>query len=250
MIPGGAVMVAGALFILGACLVAAGLLLWWLWRQYCAYRGRPRPPLHGGVLALVMLVSVYPIFVGVTLAGSYIHDIQQARYDLFWKKRRFFVLREAQQLGEIRVPAGSLINREDPREPGTDEDSPIPLTTVTAVRLAQPQRIAGVLANAFEVSPTVIELAEPYVFAREDGSEESCKAGWLATFTPPPDLLAIFQAWPPDWSPDTFQPSRWQFQDCFESDHPIWLLMLDGEQERVVEGLDDVPMPGSVGEHR
>ncbi len=236
MIPGGGAMVAGFLILYAAIAVAAWLLGWWLWRQWRAYQGRPRPPLPGWVLLLVVIVSAFPIFTGVTLAGILWQDIQHERQEMRWKQRRNVELREARVFGEITLPAGTLLNRREPQIPGT-EDSPITLDDVTRVRLPQAQLIAGVKVIAFQTAPALLELAEPHVFVGEAGMEEgqavSCEAGWLATFTVPPELEPDFDQGPSVLPAETFQPSRWRFKNCFAGD-PIRVVVLrDGEEVSV-----------------
>lgn len=236
MLPGGVVMVAGYLMLYGAIAVGGGLVAWCLWRQWRAFQGRPRRPLPGWAVALAAILSIYPIFTGVTLLGILWSDRQHERQEMRWKPRRDVELREARQYGEITLPAGSVLNRIERQIPGT-EDDPVDLDGVTALRLPQPQRIAGVQAIALHPMPATLELAEPHVFHPLEGPEKgqavNCGAGWLVEFTVPPELEAGSDEWQHGMPAAWFQPSRWRFKRCFLSD-PIRVVVLRDGVEMVV----------------
>ena len=114
------------------------------------------------------------------LIGMAIRDIKSQRAEDRWNQRSYLTLDEAKPLGEITLPKGSWVNRQEPRLPGT-EDSPITMDGVTAVRFPQPQSVAGVPIIAFEVLPPVMELAGAHTFTRPTGQRVHCEAGWLVS---------------------------------------------------------------------
>lgn len=116
-------------------------------------------------------------------------DIKSQRAEDRWNQRSYLTLDEAKPLGEITLPKGSWVNRQEPRLPGT-EDSPITMDGVTAVRFPQPQSVAGVPIIAFEVLPPVMELAGAHTFTRPTGQRVHCEAGWLVSFSLPSDRPA------------------------------------------------------------
>lgn len=236
MIPGGVVMVAGYLLIYGALLVGGVLLTWWLWRQWRAFQGRPRRALPGWALLLVVIVSVYPIFIAVTLGSITLSDMQHERQEMRWKKRRNVELSESRPYGEITLPAGTVLNRIEHQIPGT-EDSPISLDGVTQVRLPHPQTIAGAPTIAFHPAPATLELAQDHEFSYADGEHKgeivTCEAGWLVVFDAPAERELETDLWEFGLPAAFFQPSRWRFKNCFSSS-PIRVVILRHGTEMVV----------------
>lgn len=240
MIPGGGGAAAAASLILMLAVLMAGVLAsWWLWRHWCARQGRPRPPLSwtGRILAGAMLV--YVVLCATLLAEVFIRDALSDRRELRWKARQYLTLSSPQPFGEIILPAGSLVNREEPRIPGT-ENSPITFERVTAVRLPRPLLVEGVAWQAFRVSPAVVELAEPASFrvleGEDAGQMQHCEAGWLVTFHTPDAPSETVSA---ETAP-VFQPSRWRFRSCFDGG-PLWVVTLRDGYEMSVSSVPDTP---------
>lgn len=172
---------AGLLALLLALLLTGILLTWWGWRYASARCGRPRPPLSWGGYLLASALAVYPVACALMLIGMAIQDIKSQRAEERWNQRSYLTLDEAKPFGEITLPKGSWVNRQEPRLPGT-EDSPITMDGVTAVRFPQPQSVAGVPIIAFEVLPPVMELAKRahlYPPERPKGALRSRLAGHL-----------------------------------------------------------------------
>ncbi|MGG1979979.1 hypothetical protein ABFY53_01380 [Serratia nematodiphila] len=181
--------VAGLLALLLALLLAGILLAWWGWRYAAARCGRPRPPLSWGGYLLASALAIYPVAFALMLIDIAIQDLKSQRAEERWNRRSYLTLEAAKPFGEITLPKGSWVNRQEPRQPGT-EDSPITMNGVTAVRFPQPQSVAGVPIIAFEVLPPVMELADAHTFTRPTGQMAHCEAGWLVSFSLPPDKPA------------------------------------------------------------
>ena len=167
------------------------------------------------------------------LIGMAIQDIKSQRAEDRWNQRSYLTLDEAKPLGEITLPKGSWVNRQEPRLPGT-EDSPITMDGVTAVRFPQPQSVAGVPIIAFEVLPPVMELAGAHTFTRPTGQRVHCEAGWLVSFSLPSDRPAPqWEEWQAGLPAAAFRPSGWAFRECF-SGSPIAVLTLHNGEVRVL----------------
>lgn len=246
MIPGGAGAAAAAaiLIVMLAVLMAVGLGGWWLWWHWCARQGRPRPPLSWTSRILAGVMLVYVLLCATLLAEIFISDALSERRELRWKARQYLTLSSPQPFGEIILPAGSLVNREEPRIPGT-ENSPISFDRVTAVRLPHPLSVAGVAWQAFRVDPAVVELAEPATFrvleGEHAGQVQHCEAGWLVTFHTPSSSDDLPETVSDETAP-VFQPSRWRFRSCFEGSPLVVVTLRDGHEVPV----SSVPQPRSV----
>lgn len=225
--------VAGLLALLLALLLAGILIAWWCWRYVAARCGRPRPPLSWGGYLLASALAVYPVACMLALIGTLIQDIKSQRAEDRWNQRSYLTLDEARPFGEIALPKGSWVNRQDPRLPGS-ENSPVTMNGVTAVRFPQPQNVAGVPIVAFEVLPPVMELASAHTFTRPSGQTVRCEAGWLVTFFLPPDRPAVqWEEWQAGLPAAAFRPSGWTFRECF-SGSPIAVLTLQNGEVRVL----------------
>ena len=150
--------------------------------------------------------------------------------------RENFILDRDFQYGELIVPAGSQINRYDPFDNG-EKDMPLALRGLRAVRFPHPVRVAGVTADAMDVSGEAkLVLSEDQrigpLFAynkqgklSRDGQPASvaCKRGQIARFDVPLihyDIVAEFAKPEPDGPDARFKPSQWQFLGC-EDGTPI-----------------------------
>ena len=165
---------------------------------------------------------------------------QQARQDsaAVRASRERFVLPRDFQYGELLVPAGSLINRQDPFDQG-EPDRPLALHGLDAVRFAQPVEVAGVWASALQTTPARVELAQNQtvgpvysVNSRTQRWERNrvkptaaCRKGQIAVFQVPHiphDAPAEVGKPPPDGPDARFLPSQWMFRHC-ENGPPIVL---------------------------
>ena len=150
--------------------------------------------------------------------------------------RENFVLDRDFQYGELVIPAGTQINRYDPFDNG-EKDMPLALRGLRAVRFPHPVRVAGVTADAMDVSGEAkLVLSEDQrigpLFAynkqgklSRDGQPASvaCKRGQIARFDVPLihyDIVAEFAKPEPDGPDARFKPSQWQFLGC-EDGTPI-----------------------------
>ena len=157
---------------------------------------------------------------------------QQARQDsaAVRASRERFVLPRDFQYGELLVPAGSLINRQDPFDQG-EPDRPLALHGLDAVRFAQPVEVAGVWASALQTTPARVELAQNQtvgpvysVNSRTQRWERNrvkptmaCRKGQIAVFMVPHiphDVQAEVGKPPPDGPDARFLPSQWMFRHC------------------------------------
>lgn len=144
--------------------------------------------------------------------------------------RERFVLPQDFQYGELLVPAGSLIKRDDPFDKG-DPGHPVALHGLEAVRFAQPVQVAGVWASALQLFPLRVELARDQVIRplhrlnKSSGLWErnpvlsglACKKGQHAVFhvpTIPYDIHAALGKPAPDGPEARFLPSQWLFRYC------------------------------------
>lgn len=152
--------------------------------------------------------------------------------------RERFVLPRDFQYGELVIPAGSLINRQDPFDQG-GPDSPLALHGLEAVRFAQPVEVAGVWASALQTVPARVELAQNQTVGpvysvnsrtqrwerNRVKSTTACKKGQIAVFQVPHiphDAPAEVGKPPPDGVDARFLPSQWMFRQC-ENGPPIAL---------------------------
>ncbi len=150
--------------------------------------------------------------------------------------RARLVLLQDFQYGELLIPAGSLINRNDPFDHG-EPNRPLALHGLQAVRFAQPVEIAGVWASALQTVPVKLELAQDQTVGplhRFDTASQSwvphplvpalaCKKGQLAVFQVPHiayDVQAEIGKPAPDGPQARFLPSQWLFKGC-ENGPPI-----------------------------
>lgn len=144
--------------------------------------------------------------------------------------RQRFVLAQDYTHGELLVPAGSLVNRNDPFDKG-EPHRPVSLHGLEAVRFAQPVEVAGVWASALQVSPARVELAQDQRLGpiyRYDGAAQSwvvnkvvpalaCKRGQVAVFEVPHiayDVQAEIGKPAPDGPQARFAPSQWLLRNC------------------------------------
>lgn len=160
-------------------------------------------------------------FVGISRAVDQAAANRAARQD--------FLLPRNFQYGELLIPAGSQINRFDPFDNG-EQDLPLALRGLRAVRFSQPVQIAGATAIAMEVYPPRLQLVEDQtvgpMFAYNkrgelvrDGQPASvaCRKGQIASFNAPLiayDVVAEFAKPEPDGPAARFKPSQWQFLGC------------------------------------
>lgn len=94
--------------------------------------------------------------------------------------------------------------------------------------------MAGVPIIAFEVLPPVMELAGAHTFTRPSGQRVHCEAGWLVSFSLPPDKpTPQWEEWQAGLPAAAFRPSDWIFRECF-SGSPIAVLTLHDGEVRVL----------------
>lgn len=150
--------------------------------------------------------------------------------------RERFVLPRDFQYGELLIPAGSVINRRDPFDKG-EARRPLALHGLEAVRFSQPVQVAGVWAQALQVLPMRVELAQDQRIGplhRYDTTMQqwnvnpvvpalACKQGQIALFQVPHiayDVQAEMDRPPPDGAEARFAPSQWLFRQC-ENGPPV-----------------------------
>lgn len=150
--------------------------------------------------------------------------------------RERFVLPRDFQYGELRIPQGSLINRNDPFDKG-EPNRPLALHGLAAVRFAQPMEVAGVWGSALQTVPARVELAQDQklgpVFRYDSATEAwvphklmpavACRKGQIAVFQVPHipyDVQAEVGKPAPDGVAARFRPSEWLFRGC-EAGPPV-----------------------------
>lgn len=191
--------------------------------------------------ALQALCAVAVLCNAVLLLQLYLaHSDREDRQDraAVRASRERFVLPRDFQYGELLIPAGSLINRQDPFDQG-GPDRPLALHGLDAVRFAQPVEVAGVWASALQTVPARVELAQNQTIGpvyRVNGSTQrwernrvkstmACKKGQIAVFQVPNipyDVQAERGKPAPDGAEARFLPSQWMFRHC-ENGPPITL---------------------------
>ena len=191
--------------------------------------------------ALQVLCAVAVLCNAVLLWQMYgAKSARQARQDsaAVRASRERFVLPRDFQYGELLIPAGSLINRQDPFDQGEPNRS-LALHGLEAVRFAQPVEVAGVWASALQTTPARVELAQHQtvgpvysVNSRTQRWERNrvkptmaCKKGQIAVFQVPHipyDAPAEVGKPPPDGPNARFLPSQWMFLRC-ENGPPVVL---------------------------
>lgn len=166
------------------------------------------------------------------------HSARQAREDgaVVRASRERFVLPRDFQYGELLIPQGSLINRNDPFDKG-EPGRPLALHGLAAVRFAQPVEVAGVWASALQTVPARVELAQDQtlgpVFRYDTATDAwvphkvmkavACRKGQVAVFQVPHipyDVQAEVGRPAPDGPEARFRPSEWLFRGC-ESGPPV-----------------------------
>lgn len=198
-----------------AVILAVALLSWGLWRFVRAKQGKPRKPLSALVQVIVVLLSLYPIWMGVMYLEIW---YGQYRSDQAYKAetiRRFTELDQTTRFGEMLIPAGSLINRGDPdhfRHLAHRD----PLLNLETVRFNAPTSVAGVLAYAMSIegSSLTLELAQEYQLSSSELSRR-CLVGDILLFPYPERRISEEQRITPPYT--WFSPSDWEPRTCFDS---------------------------------
>ena len=186
----------------------------------------------------------------LALAGSAALWLLQARADEARHEaaarrasRARFVLTGDMPYGELQIPAGTLVNRDDPYDTG-EPGAAVSLRGLVALRFPQPVQVAGVWASALQAVPARMELAQTQRIGplyRYNATAERwevnpavpalvCARGQIALFDVPHipyDALAEAGRPPPDGAAARFAPSQWLFRGC-EAGPPIMVLPAAG----------------------
>jgi hypothetical protein len=188
------------------------------------------------LLALCLVALLCDAWLGLRLALSQRADQQRQTGAVARAARERFVLPRDFQYGELLVPAGSLVNRRDPFDKG-EALRPLALHGLEAVRFAQPVQVAGVWAQALQVLPLRVELAQDQRLGpihRYDAARQAwavnpvvpalaCKRGQIATFHVPHipyDVQAEMDRPPPDGPQARCLPGQWLLKNC-ENGPPV-----------------------------
>ncbi len=78
---------------------------------------RPRPPLSWGGYLLASALAIYPVAFALMLIDIAIQDLKSQRAEERWNRRSYLTLEAARPFGEITLPKGSWVNRQEPRQP-------------------------------------------------------------------------------------------------------------------------------------
>ena len=183
--------------------------------------------------ALQVLCAVALLCHGLILLNWFLSmRATQARQDgaVVRASRERFVLPADFQYGELLVPAGSLINRNDPFDKG-EPGKPVALHGLESVRFAQPVQIAGAWVSALQTTPLRLELAQDQTLGplyRFDSTTQgwvehklvpalACRKGQMALYQVPPipyDVQAEVGKPAPDGPEARFRPSEWLLRAC------------------------------------
>ena len=222
-------------FVVATLLPLVGLLLAAALLIYAMYV-RWFPAAHKWLLApraLQVLGGVALACNALLLLQLYLaHSTRQARQDgaVVRASRERFVLPRDFQYGELLIPAGSTVNRQDPFDKGAP-GQPLALHGLEAVRFAQPVLVAGVWASALQTVPARLELAQDQTLGpvhRFDSATHTwaphklvpaiaCRKGQFAVFHVPHipyDVQAEVGKPPPDGAEARFLPSQWLLRGC------------------------------------
>lgn len=218
----GGIFLAVYLMTLVAIIITVVLLAWGVWRYTKAKQGKPRKPLSCSVRILVICLSLYPIWFGLTAIGTWYSGYQTDRARATETVRRNTPLNKSTHFGELEIKAGSLINRGDPHR-FTDLPDQDPLLDLEAVRFLEPTPIAGVLAYAMSVEGTslTIELAEEYQIEAAELALH-CPVGYILMFPFPTSWITDEQRIQPPY--DWFTPSKWKATACFDSTNGVMVM--------------------------
>lgn len=222
-------------FILTMLLPLLGLVLTAALLAYCVYARWVNLP-HKWLLtrrALQVLCGVAFLCNALIVLQWYLsHSARQARLDgaVVRASRERFVLPQDFQYGELLIPAGSLINRNDPFDKG-EQGKPLALHGLESVRFAQPVQVAGAWVSALQTTPVRLELAQDQnlgpVYRFDSNSQGwvehklvpalACRKGQMAVFQVPPiayDVQAEVGKPAPDGAEARFRPSEWLLRAC------------------------------------
>ncbi|GKT23216.1 hypothetical protein [Acidovorax sp. SUPP3334] len=182
------------------------------------------------LLALCAVALLCDAWLGLRLYLSHSERQDWKNGAAYRASRERFALPQDFQYGELLIPAGSLINRQDPFDKG-EPVRPLALHGLEAVRFSQPVLVAGVWASALQITPLRVELAQDQRIGplyRYDSASQSwvpnkvvpalaCKKGQIAVFQAPHipyDVQAEVGKPAPDGPQARFMPSQWMFRNC------------------------------------
>lgn len=215
-----------------ALLSVVAVLVWIRRRIRLARQGRVAPLSWRGSLLLCIALA-YAAMVAALWINIWLQQRGQDALDANLLARRYVTVQADAPFGEVLLPAGTRLLRDDPLDPGTP-DWPVTLRAVQAMRFPVPQAIDGTWATAVQTVPPLMELAQPQRFTVQAdgltlGQEMQCNTGWIAQFQLPED-----QRYREDWQrdglpPESFQPSRWLFETCFEGSSILVPTLRNGE---------------------
>lgn len=184
----------------------------------------------------MILIAFISNSVGVYIFAKIIFSARESLYKERYKEsRQSFILAHDSQYGELIIPEGSLVNRNDPFDSGKS-DEPFSLRGLKAVRFSHPVKIAGIWATAVDVNQRELELAEDqYIgpigyykldpktqqqtkwFVDKDQAKTFCPQGAIAKMEVPSiayDAEKEFGKPEPDGMYARFRPSEWSVKDC------------------------------------
>lgn len=233
-------LLASVLPLLGLVLTTA-LLAYAFYARFIDLPGKPllAPRVLWGLCAVALACDAW---LGLRLVLAQRDQQKLQTSAVFRTARQRFVLPHDVQYGELVIPAGSLINRDDPFDAG-EPVRPVELRGLEAVRFAQPVEVAGVWASALQLLPTRVELAQDQrigpVYRFDEASQTwvvhklvpalLCRKGQTAVFQVPHiayDVQAEVGKPAPDGPQARFAPSQWLFRNC-ENGRPVTVQAAD-----------------------
>lgn len=222
-----------ATLLTALALLSVIAVLAWIRRRIRQARQGPVAPLSWRSSLLLCIALAYPAMVATLWINIWLQQRGQDALDANLQARRYVTVQAASTFGEITLPAGTRLLRDDPLDPGTP-DWPVTLRAVQAMRFPAPQAINAAWVSAVQTAPPLMELAQPRRFTVQaegpsQGREMLCDTGWIAQFRLPDD-----QRYREDWQrnglpPESFQPSRWLFETCFEGSPILVPTLRNGE---------------------
>ena len=215
MIPGaeGAAAV-GNLLVLLAILIGVLLLSWWGCRRWHVYRGTPRPPLRTWQWMAAMLLSVLPISTALMWVQFVWADYQRERHEVQLLQQRYVTLPQAIAWGDMVLPAGSHVEREQWDGEAHLKGDASDLRTLTGIRFAQAQPLGHLFVNALGLNGDwlLLELARPHRFGKED-----CPAGYTAQFKALTPRTVLEEVPIPIYEAQPLHMADWRFDSCFDA---------------------------------
>lgn len=212
----------------------AKAVIFWLKHKKLSVQFFSKKIIYLSVITLICDICAVCVFYFFT---SIEYEFELKSY--YKEQRSHFILSQDYQYGELLVPKGSLISRNDAFDNG-EPQLPVSLRGLKAIRFPHPVKVAGIWIIAME--PPRLELAQDqYVIPvgrsntgttinqhhskhHKQQSLVTCSRGDLVVVDIPSieyDIIKEFGKPEPDGPNARFRPSEWIITDCEKGQGPI-----------------------------